>query len=476
MQRSRIVVVTAALLAAALLGGVAAVVVDRVRTPLSIDAYFANVTGIYPGDEVRVAGVKVGSIATITPEGDRVKMDLIVDHGVPVPANASAVIVAPNLISARFVQLTPAYEDEGPTMTDGAVIPIERTAAPVEWDEVKRQLTRLATDLGPRSDVSTTSAGRFIDSAANAMNGNGIKLRDTLAQLSGAGRILADNSGDLVAVIENLQTFVTALRDSNEQIVQFQGRLATVSSVLNGSRSDLDSALRNVADVVGEVQQFVSQTRDPASEQIQRLADVTSNLVQHKQDLEQILHVAPNALANTVNFFDPRDGAINGVFGFNGFSNPIQFICSAIGAVENVTASESSKLCAQYLGPALRTLNFNYLPFPVHPFLSSTPTPDQMVYTEPGLAPGGTGGRPGPPEIPPAVSAYTGAGDVPPPPGYGPPPTPPPPSLPGLLLPATQPEPPIAAPPDSLPNTPPGPLLPAEATSAPPAAPPEPQP
>ncbi|MDX1873880.1 MCE family protein [Mycolicibacterium sp. 120266] len=461
---------TAALLAVALPGGVGALVVDHVRAPLSIDAYFTSVTGVYAGDEVRIAGVKVGNIASITPAGDRVKMGLTVHHGVSVPANANAVIVAPNLISARFVQLTPAYEDAGPTMASGAVIPIERTAAPVEWDEVKRQLTRLATDLGPRSDVSTTSAGRFIDSAANAMNGNGVKLRDTLAQLSGAGRILAGNSGDLVAVIENLQTFVTALRDSNEQIVQFQGRLATVSSVLNGSRSDLDSALRNVADVVGEVQQFVSQTRDPASEQIQRLADVTSNLVQHKQDLEQILHVAPNALANTVNFFDPRDGAINGVFGFNEFSNPIQFICSAIGAVENVTASESSKLCAQYLGPALRTLNFNYLPFPVHPFLSSAPTPDQMVYTEPGLAPGGTGGKPGPPETPPAVSAYTGAGDVAPPPGYGPPPAPPSPSLPGLLLPATQP-----APPDTPPNTPPGPLLPAEATPAPPTAPAPPQ-
>lgn len=456
MSRSKVVALAAVMLVVALVGGAVTLVLGRVLAPLRVTAYFSTVTGLYPGDEVRIAGVTAGKVSAIEPEGDRVRMQLEVDHGIPVPADARAVIVAPNLISARFVQLTPAYEDRGPTMGENGVIPLERTAAPVEWDEVKRQLTRLATDLGPRSDMSGTAVARFLDSTANALGGNGAKLRDTLTQLSGAGRILADNSPDIVAVISNLQTFVTALRDSNAQIVQFQGRLATLSSVLDGSRSDLDSALRNVADVVGIVQQFVRETRDPAAEQIQRLADVTGNLVQHQRDLEQVLHVAPTALANTVNFFDPRDGAINGVFGLNVFSNPIQFLCSSIGAIENVTASESAKLCAQYLGPALRLLNFNYLPFPVNPFLGGAPKPEQMLYTEPGLAPGGAGGKPGPAEIPPAVSAYTGAGDVPPPPGYGPPPAPPPPSLPGILLPSTAPAPPAS-----------GPLLPAEATPAP---------
>ena len=72
-------------------------------------------------------------------------------------------------------------------MSDGAVIPIERTAVPVEWNEVKEQLMRLATELGPDNGMSTGSVGRFIDSAANAMDGNGDKLRQTLAQLSGVG-------------------------------------------------------------------------------------------------------------------------------------------------------------------------------------------------------------------------------------------------------------------------------------------------
>lgn len=452
MQRSRIVLITAIVLIATLLGGVASVVRNHLFGPLRVAAYFTTVTGVYPGDQVRIAGVEVGRVTAIEPEGERVRMDLTVQHGIPVPSDARAVIMAPNLISARFVQLTPAYEGDGSTMADGAVIPLDRTAAPVEWDEVKRQLTRLATDLGPQGGNSNTPVARIVDSAADALGGNGEKLRETLTQLSGAGRILADNSSDIVAVIESLQTFVSALRDSNEQIVIFQGRLATLSSVLADSRSDLDAALRNVAEVVGVVEQFVRETRDPAAEQIQLLRDVTDNIVEHTRDLEQILHVAPTALANTLNFFDPRDGAINGVFGFNVFSNPVQFICSAIGAIENTTAPETAKLCAQYLGPALRLLNFNYLPFPVNPLLAGVPKPEDLLYTEPGLAPGGAGGKPGPPESPPAVSAYTGAGDVPPPPGYGPPPLPPA-SLPELLMPS------------AAPGPPPGPLLPAEASA-----------
>src|SRR5262249_23696337 len=150
---------------------------------------------------VRVAGVKVGTIKSIRAAGQRADITLAVDHGVPIPAHAQAVIVAQSLVAARYVQLTPPYETTGPTMSDGATIPQDRTPAPVEWDEIKTQLARLATDLGPKGGVSQTSVSRFIDSAANAMNGNGTKLRDTLAQLSQTARILADGSPDIVDLI-----------------------------------------------------------------------------------------------------------------------------------------------------------------------------------------------------------------------------------------------------------------------------------
>ena len=271
---------------------------------------------------MRVSGVKVGTIKSIEPAGTQAKMILKVDHGVSIPADAKAVIVTQNLVAARYVQLTPAYRSSGPVMADGAVIPVERTAVPIEWDQVKTQLMRLATDLGPNPKVSTPSITRFVDSAANALQGNGDKLRQALAQLSGVGRILANGSGNIVDIIKNLQTFVTALRDSNVQIMQFNDRLATLTSVVNDSKSDLDAALTDLSTAVGEVQRFIAETRDQTSEQVARLGDALQPIVDQHMALENVLHGAPNALANFFNDYNADTGTIVGGFGLMNFANP----------------------------------------------------------------------------------------------------------------------------------------------------------
>jgi phospholipid/cholesterol/gamma-HCH transport system substrate-binding protein len=433
ISRKRLATATAAVLAALLAAGTIFVVRHEWLRPTTVTAYFATATSIYPDDDVRVAGVKVGRVTTIQPDGPQVKLTLTIDHSVRIPNDAKAVLVAPNLVAARYIQLAPAYRSTGATMPDGAVIPIERTAVPVEWDQVKDQLTRLATELGPRSDLSTPSMARFIDSAATALDGNGTKLRKTLAQLSGVADILARGGGDIVETIRDLQTLIAALRDSKAQIVEFQDRFATLTSVLDGSRSDLDGALKNLSTAVGEVQRFISGTRDGTAEQIQRLANVTQNLVDHRMDLEQVLHVSPTALVNTYNMFDPRTGAAGGEFVLNGTSDVTRFLLCGVDVLENVTATETSKLCKLFLGPAGDRINFNYLPLPINPFQQATPPWQDLIYSEARLQPGGEGPKPQPPDLPPAVSAYTGLpGDTPGanwPPQPNPPPPPPTPTV-----------------------------------------------
>lgn len=123
----------AGLLAVVLAAGAVVLVRNTVLKPTGITAYFTSATAIYPGDEVRVSGVRVGTIKSIRPQGTRAKMTLAVDHGVPIPAT-KAVIVAQNLVGSRYVQLAPASGSDGvtsgPTMRDGAVIDLDRTAVP----------------------------------------------------------------------------------------------------------------------------------------------------------------------------------------------------------------------------------------------------------------------------------------------------------------------------------------------------------
>lgn len=422
MSHKRLTAVFGVILAVLALAGVGLLVRNTVLKPKTITAYFSTATAIYPGDEVRVAGVKIGTIKAIESEGTRAKMTLAVDREIPIPVEAKAIIIAQNLVGSRYVQLTPPYKTTGPTMSDGAVIDLDRTAVPVEWDEIKDQLTRLATDLGPGKNNGVSPVGRFIDSAANAMDGNGTKLRETIKQLSDLSRTLANGSGNIVEVVKNLQTFVTVLRDSNAQIVQFQDRLANVTTVLDGSRSELDAALTGLSSAVVDIRRFIAGSRDQTSEQITRLTNLTKNLTDNQMALKNVLHVAPNAIGNAYNIYNPDTGSDLGAFAFGNFSNPLQVICSAIGAVQNATAAETSKLCAQYLGPALRLVNFNYLPFPFDAYLAKSPSPENLIYSEPKLAPGG-GGTEVPAEIPPSISAFTGLdGDVPGPAGWGGPP------------------------------------------------------
>ena len=262
----------------------------------TITAYFTTATAIYPGDEVRVSGVKVGTIKSIEPEGTQAKMTL---HGRPRRADSRGREGGHRRAEPGRRPLRPAHTRlpavAGPVMADGAVIPVERTGRTGRVGRGQDPIDAAGNGSGAQQRrVGRRRSARFIDSAANALDGNGEKLRQTLAQLSGVGRILADGSGNIVDIIKNLQTFVTALRDSNVQIVQFNDRLATLTSVVDDSKSDLDAALTNLSTAVGEVQRFIAETRDQTSEQIKRLADATQPLVDGHMALENILHLAPN--------------------------------------------------------------------------------------------------------------------------------------------------------------------------------------
>ena len=229
--------VIAALLVA-LIGGVS-VIWPRVTT-YQVVGYFASAPGLYPGDEVRVVGVPVGSIESISPEAESVKITMRIKDGIKVPADTRAVIMSPNLVAARFIQFTPAYQ-QGPAMKDGGTIALDRTAVPVEWDDVKTELTRLSQQLGPAAGQVQGPLSEFVNQAADTFDGNGDSFRQALRELSQTAGRLGDSSTDLFGTVKNLQILVDALSKSNEQIVQFSGHLASVSQVLADSAEGLDA-------------------------------------------------------------------------------------------------------------------------------------------------------------------------------------------------------------------------------------------
>ncbi|MQY24218.1 MCE family protein [Nocardia macrotermitis] len=350
----------------------------------TVTAHFPATNGLYPGDEVRVVGVKVGTVRSIETDGTGLTVRMRVPKSLKLPTGVQAVIMAQSLVAARFVQLTPAWTG-GPDAGHAVDIPADRTAVPVEWDQVEQQLNRVTTALAPTSTDPTGPGARLLGSAAAALHGNGDTLRASLQQLSATMNTLSAGSADLFGTIRNLQAFTTALAASDQQIVVFQGRLATVAQVLAGNHDELSTALTSLDAAIGDIQSFVTTHRDGITTQLKQLSDATGVLVSQRDALETVLHRAPTALSNYYNTYNPGQGAITGVPGFPNFGNPINFLCGSIAAVANATSAEGAKLCAQYLGPLLNTLRMNYPQVSINPTIGTGAGPGQLVYSPPSL-------------------------------------------------------------------------------------------
>jgi phospholipid/cholesterol/gamma-HCH transport system substrate-binding protein len=371
----------AALLLATLAAG--AYLVWPSRVGHKVVGYFTTAVGLYPGDDVRVVGVPVGRIDSIEPRATDVKVTMTVQDGVKLPADAKALIIAPNLVSARFVQLTPAYTG-GAVMADGAQIGLDRTAVPVEWDEVKEQLTQLSAQLGPHQGSVQGPLAAFVDQAADTFDGNGDSFRNALRELSQTAGRLGDSRTDLFGTLKNLQVLVNALSNSNEQIVQFANHVASVSQVLADSSTDLDNTLGTLNQALGDVKGFLNQNNQALIGQIGKLADFTQILTDHSDDIEQILHITPNGLANFYNIYSPAQGSVGGLLSLPNFANPVQFICG--GAFEIGGTPDEFKrteICRQRMAPVLKRITMNYPPVLFHPINSIQAYKGQIIYDSP---------------------------------------------------------------------------------------------
>src|ERR1700761_1565574 len=169
----------------ALIGGIVGWQLYKKLTNNTVVAYFPDTLALYPGDKVQIMGVKVGNIDSIEPAGDKMKITFHYENRYKVPANATASILNPSLVASRTIQLSPPYTG-GPTMENDAVIPIDRTQVPVEYDELRDSINRLLPAPGPTPAQPKGPFGDVIESFSNGLAGKGEQLNKTLNGLAEA--------------------------------------------------------------------------------------------------------------------------------------------------------------------------------------------------------------------------------------------------------------------------------------------------
>jgi phospholipid/cholesterol/gamma-HCH transport system substrate-binding protein len=372
----------------------------------NVVGYFENSNGIYVGDDVRILGVNVGRIDKIEPQPDRVKISFWYDSKYKVPADANAAILSPTLVTSRALQLTPVFTG-GPVMADNAVIPRERTVVPVEYDTFRQQLERLAKELQPTEPGGVSPLGSFINTTADNLRGQGASIRDTVIKLSQAFSALGDHSTDIFSTVKNLSILVSALQDSTTLMRQLNQNLATVTGLLADNPNEIADAVRDLNSVVGDVQSFVADNRESLGTTSDKLAGVTQALTDSLDDVKQFLHVAPSAIQNYINIYQPAQGAASAILAVNNFADPITFLCGAVQAASRLGAEQSAKLCVQYLAPIIKNRQYNFPPLGVNLFVGATARPNEITYSEDWMRPDYIPPQP-PPVSPPPLPAESG--------------------------------------------------------------------
>ncbi|WP_445168622.1 MCE family protein [Mycolicibacterium sp. Dal123E01] len=352
----------------------------------SYTAYFSNTNGLYTGDEIRILGVAVGTVDKIEPQPNSAKVTFSVDSEYKVPADVKAAILSPSLVSARAIQLVPAYSS-GPALTDGASIPIERTAVPIEWDDLRRQLEKLTDTLQPTSPGGVSTLGEFINTTANNLRGQGNTARDTVIKLSQAASALGDHASDIFSTVRNLQLLVSALSSSSDLLASFNTNLADVTTVLSNSPNEIADATRGLDGAVNDLRGFVAENREGLGVTFDHLNAITTALNDSRDDVKQALHIAPTVFQNFTNIYQPAQSAITGILAPVNFADTVQFICSSIQAASREGAEQSAKLCTQYLAPIIKNRQYNYPPLGTNPFVGTVARPNEITYSEDRLNP-----------------------------------------------------------------------------------------
>ena len=318
----------------ALAGGVAGCGAFSEEEVKTLTASFDRAVGLYEKSDVRILGVRIGEVTKIVPEGDDVRVEMQYDAKYDIPAEANALVVAPSIVSDRYIQLTPVFTG-GSVLEDGAELGKDRTAVPVELDQIYAALDKLNLALGPNGANKDGALNDALKVGAENLKGNGQLLGTTLEDFSTFVTTLSEQREDLFGTVANLQDFTTTIANSDQTVRAFNRDLAQVSEQLEGEREDLARAVRELSVALGEVATFVQANREDLKANVSNLKTVTSVLVKQQNALKEFIDVAPTGLSNLQLAYNPSSGTLdtrdNNVEGAE--TDPLGQVCRIVASL-----------------------------------------------------------------------------------------------------------------------------------------------
>jgi phospholipid/cholesterol/gamma-HCH transport system substrate-binding protein len=348
-----------------------------------ITARFTATPGLYPGNRVDVLGVPRGRIVSITPKPKYVEVVLSLPTDLKVPAAAKAVLMAPNPVSDRFVELSPAYT-HGPVMPHGAVIDLRDTFVPLELDSIYSSVDNLSKSLGPAGANAHGELTQVLQAFAQLADGNGRDLHATIERIAAALPALTAHPDELKNLITGLDQLTSTLASRDQTINHLYDDLTTATGELADERATISAAIANLQQGLAQVAQFLRTNQSHIGGSVQHLNTTIAAVMAEQKALIQTFDTAPLGFQNFNRAIDPnapcltKDGAPNN--------------CSALWARVDAT-SDAADLVKTYCG----TVPDSLFPIVLHDLGLASAT---ATHTDCGAEVGLLQNRTGPPGAP----------------------------------------------------------------------------
>ena len=285
---------------------------------LTYKAQFADVAGLVEGDEVRIAGVRVGQVVGIGVADDTerpvAEVELEVAEDVPLPSTVEATIRFRNLVGQRYIALSEGEGAGGATLDEGAMIPLAQTTPALDLTVLFGGFQPLLQALSP-ADVNRVSF-----EIIQVFQGEGGTMESLLNHVGSLTNSLADRDQVIGSVIDNLTTVMGTLAARDQQLSGLVVSLQQFVTGLAGDREAIFDSLQTIDELAASTTGFLEDARAPLAADIVALGDLSGNLGDTGDVVERFLQTIPVKLDLTTRT------AINASW-FN------FFMCSAGGTV-----------------------------------------------------------------------------------------------------------------------------------------------
>ncbi|MCW2853767.1 MAG: mce related protein [Nocardioides sp.] len=251
------------------------------------EAEFVDATGVVKGDDVRIAGVKVGTVDGVEiVDRARARVSFSVDDETRLTESTHALIKYRNLVGQRYISLTTEIGD-GETLEEGDTIPVERTSPALDLTVLFNGFKPLFEALSP-DDVNKLSY-----EIVQVFQGEGGTLESLLGNTASITTTLAARDQVIGDLITNLNQVLDNLADRDDQLTDLIKTFRAFVGGLNKDRDAILDSLDQISSLSVETADLVEGIRPPFVQDIKQLRRFTENVARNKGELDRALQVLP---------------------------------------------------------------------------------------------------------------------------------------------------------------------------------------